>query len=99
MIGEEHKIMSNRQYCTSDLIDTEENDGGIREGYWRQHFNSHFAEIGRIGANHAASIPKDMRNYVKEYFVSPIGENQVPWQYAFTFREAVITYPPYLVIL
>lgn len=94
MTGEEHKTMNNRQYCTTDLIDTEESDGNIREEYWRRHFYSHFVEIGRMGANHAGSIPKNMRDYFREYFVSSIGENQTPWQYEYTFRGAVINYPP-----
>jgi len=93
MLGEEHEPMNNRQYCTTDLIDTEEQNGGIREGQWRRHFSPHFAEINRMGANHADSIAKETRDTLKEYFVSPIGKTQAPWQYEHTFRGAIINFP------
>lgn len=70
MLGEEHENMNNRQYCTTDLVDTELHDGSIREGQCRRHFSPHFAEIGRLGANRADAIAKEMRNTLKDYFVS-----------------------------
>lgn len=90
MYGEEQENMNNRQYCTTDLIDIEEHDGNIREGQWRRHFSPHFTDLGRLGANRANFVAKEMRNILKEYFVSPIGEAQAPWQYEYTFRGAII---------
>ncbi|XP_025995448.2 uncharacterized protein LOC105194390 [Solenopsis invicta] len=90
MYGEKQENMNNRQYCTTDLIVTEERDGSIREGQWRRHFSSHFAELGRLGANRADSVAKEMRNILKEYFISPVGEAQASWQYEYTFRGAII---------
>ncbi|XP_011060523.1 PREDICTED: uncharacterized protein LOC105149654 [Acromyrmex echinatior] len=85
MLGEEHESINNRQYCTTDLIDIEKQDGGIREGQWRQHFSPHFIELGRMDANHsiadADSIAKEMRNTLKEYFISSTNKTQALWQY------------------
>lgn len=89
MIGEEQET-NNRHYCTTDLIDADERDGGIREGQWRRYCSLHFIEIGRLGANRANSLAKEMRNTLKDYFVSSIGETQAPWQYEYTFRGAII---------
>ncbi|XP_039310452.1 uncharacterized protein LOC105193750 [Solenopsis invicta] len=88
MYSEEQENMNNRQYCTTDLIDTEKRDGNIREGQWRRHFSPHFAELGRLDANRADSVAKEMRNILKGYFVSPVGE--ALWQYEYTFKEVII---------
>lgn len=93
MLGEEQENMNNRRYCTTHLIDMEEENGSIREGQWRRHFSPHFVEVGRMGANRADSVAKEMRDTLKEYFVSPIGEAHAPWQYEYTFRGAIINPP------
>ncbi|KYN50486.1 hypothetical protein ALC57_00124 [Trachymyrmex cornetzi] len=36
---------------------------------------------------------KEMRNTLKKYFVSPIGEAHAPWQYEYIFRGAIINPP------
>ncbi|XP_039315204.1 uncharacterized protein LOC120359861 [Solenopsis invicta] len=90
MYGDEQENMNNRQYCTTDLIDTEKRDGSIRERQWRRHFPPHFAELGQLDVNRADSITKEMRNILKGYFVFPVGEAQAPWQYENTFRGAII---------
>ncbi|XP_011696247.1 PREDICTED: uncharacterized protein LOC105454954 [Wasmannia auropunctata] len=77
----------------ADLVDTKLHDGSIREGQCRRHFSPHFAEIGRLGANRADAIAKEMRNTLKDYFVSSIGEAQAPWQYDCAFRGANINLP------
>lgn len=46
-----------------------------------------------MGANRANSVAKKIRNTLKEYFVSPIGQAQAPWQHDYTFRGAIINPP------
>jgi len=87
ILGEEETM--DRRYYTCDFIDTEEQDGSIREGLWRQHISPHFTELGRVGSNRASFAAKETRDCLKQYFVSPIGEAQAPWQYEYTFRGVI----------
>ncbi|TGZ50292.1 Nuclease harbi1-like protein [Temnothorax longispinosus] len=43
-------------------------------------------ELGRTGANRGSSVLEGTRNYLKQYFVSPVGEAQAPWQYEMSVR-------------
>ncbi|KYN50392.1 hypothetical protein ALC57_00029, partial [Trachymyrmex cornetzi] len=82
------------QYCSPDRLDVEDENGLIREGQWRIIGSGEFfKEIGRTGANRGGSESEGMRNYLKDYFVSPIGEAQAPWQYERTFQGRIVNYP------
>jgi len=52
--------------------------------------------LGRVGANRGGLVSEGMRNYLKEYFVSPTGEAQAPWQYVRAFQGQIIT-PPVII--
>lgn len=80
MIGEEELPVHNRRYCPPDYVDREE-DYIVKEGRWRQQHSDYFKDLGRVGANRAGAVPKGLRNYLRDYFVSPTGESQAPWQY------------------
>lgn len=80
MIGEEKLSAHNRHYCPPDYVDQEE-DYIVKEGRWRQQHSAYFKDLGRVGANRAGAVPKGLRNYLRDYFVSPTGESQAPWQY------------------
>lgn len=72
---------STSQYCPPGWLDVEDDNGIFREGRWRTvGSDQFFKELGRTGANRSGPIPEGMRNYLKEYFISPIGNAQVPWQ-------------------
>lgn len=49
--------------------------------------------FGRVEANRAGDTAKGMRNYLRDYFISPIGEEQAPWQYIRAFRGDIINLP------
>ncbi|XP_018361253.1 PREDICTED: uncharacterized protein LOC108759992 [Trachymyrmex cornetzi] len=38
-----------------------------------------FYNLGRVGANRSSRVANGMRNYLKQYFVSEIGQEQAPW--------------------
>jgi len=79
-------IVSGRaEYCPPGLIDTEQNNGEIQRGTWRDS-QTIFHRLGRVGANRSTRIAYGMRNYLMQYFVSEIGKEQAPWQYERTFR-------------
>lgn len=80
MMGEEGLPVHNRRYCPSDYVDREE-DYTVKEGRWRQQHSAYFMDLGRVGANRTGAIPKGLRNYLQNYFVSATGESQAPWQY------------------
>lgn len=82
------------QYCPPDWLDVEREDGFIYEGRWRTIGSSaFFKELGRVGANRGGSVSEGMRNYLKDYFVSPMGEAQAPWQYMRAFQGQIINAP------
>lgn len=79
------------QYCPPNWLDVEDENGLIHEGRWRTiGSNQFFKELGRTGANRSGSISEGMRNYLKQYFVSPTGEAQALWQYARAIQAAQI---------
>lgn len=70
------------QYCSQGLIDIEHNNGEIERGTWRAEINeTFFHRLGRTGANRSARIAYGMRNYLMQYFMSKIGQEQAPWQF------------------
>lgn len=79
MIGEEELPVFNRRYCPPDYVDQE--DYIVKEGRWRQQHSAYFKDLGRVGSNRAGAVPKGLQNYLRDYFVSPTGESQAPWQY------------------
>jgi len=75
------------QYCPPDWVDVEDENGIIHDGRWKTiGSGAFFKELGRTGANRGGSVSEGMRNYLKEYFVSPTGEAQAPWQYVRAFQ-------------
>ncbi|XP_071554218.1 putative nuclease HARBI1 isoform X2 [Temnothorax nylanderi] len=75
------------QYCPPDWLDVEDEGGVIHEGRWRTVGpGQFFTELGRTGANRGGSVSEGTRNYLKQYFVSPVGEAQAPWQYVRAFQ-------------
>jgi len=93
MMGEEEKNWNDREYCSRNIIDVEAENGTITDGEWKQYYSSHFARLGRVGANRAGDTAKGMRNYLRDYFTSSTGEEQAPWQYIRAFRGDVINLP------
>lgn len=82
------------QYCPPDWLDIEDEYGFIHDGRWRIiDPGQFFKELGRTGANRGGSMSKGMRNYLKQYFVSAVGEAQAPWQYVRTFQNQIINLP------
>ncbi|XP_071581590.1 uncharacterized protein [Temnothorax nylanderi] len=82
------------QYCPPDWLDVEDEAGLIHDGRWRTIGpGAFFKELGRTGANRGGSESEGVRNYLKEYFVSPVGEAQVPWQYVTAFQGQIINSP------
>jgi len=68
------------EYCPPYFVDTERN-GEIETGTWRlQASQTLFHRLGRVGTNRSSRIANGMRNYLKQYFTSEIGQQQVPWQ-------------------
>lgn len=79
------------QYCPPNWLDVEDEDGLIHDGRWRTIGPcAFFKELGRTGANRGGSVSEGMRNYLKQYFVSPVGEAQAPWQYMRVFQGQII---------
>ncbi|KYQ50119.1 hypothetical protein ALC60_10812 [Trachymyrmex zeteki] len=76
-------ITSSSEYCPPWFTDTERSNGETETEAWRREINQTlFSNLSRIGANRASQIANEIRNYLKEYFVSEIGQQQamLPWQ-------------------
>ncbi|XP_025153600.1 protein ALP1-like [Harpegnathos saltator] len=85
---------SNGQYCQPDWCDVENDEGIIIEDRWRTiGAGQYFKELSRIGANRAGAISLGLRNYLKDYFMSPIGNAQAPWQFKRALRGYNINLP------
>ncbi|KMQ83422.1 nuclease harbi1-like protein [Lasius niger] len=93
MMGEEGRNLNDREYCSRNIIDVETEDGTITDGEWKKNYSSNFARFDRVGANRAGDTAKGMRNYLRDYFISSIGEEQAPWQYIRAFRGDIINLP------
>jgi len=69
---------SSTLYCPTNLVDSGDQEGGE----WRLiGTESHFRNLGRVGAYRGGRVPEGMRNYLRDYFVSKVGESEAPWQY------------------
>lgn len=81
MTAEEQQLMPNaRSYCPPDLNDSpdpEEIGSNI------------FRDLTRAGANNARTNATQQRNILRNYFVSPLGEQEAPWQYRSAFRGLI----------
>lgn len=47
----------------------------------------YFKELSRVGPNRVGSVSLGLCNYLKEYFVSLIGNSQAPWQFQRAFKD------------
>lgn len=92
MITDEEMSMPNaRLYCPPNFVDSMDNENGE----WRnmRKDNVTFVDITRLGSNNASERAKTQRTILKNYFLSPIGEAQAPWQYNSAFRGININLP------
>lgn len=87
-------INNNRdRYCPPDWLDVED-EGMLIEGRWRDvGAGQYFKELSRVGSNRAGAISIGLRNYLKDYFMSPIGKAQIPWQLQKAFKGFNINLP------
>ena len=83
MIGESSVDPKDRAYAPPNFTDTEEADGSIRPGQWREHVSPYFAQLGRIGGNRANDVAYGLRDYLCDYLFSDLA----PWQFDFAFGE------------
>lgn len=81
-------------YCSHNLVDREDENHDLVEGEWRNETNnSTLRDITRLGSNNPAKSAQVQRDILKNYFVSPAGEQQAPWQYSAACRGAVLNMP------
>ena len=79
-----------RRYCSPSDIDSENRNGIIAQGFWRQdtasdHNLATISGATRLGSNFPSSTATNNRNNYLEYFKSPAG--QVSWQNNVVSRE------------
>ncbi|XP_070528283.1 uncharacterized protein [Cardiocondyla obscurior] len=85
---------SENQYCQPDWCDVEDEQGRIIEGQWRTvGAGQFFKQISRVGANRAGAFSIGLRNYLSDYFMSPIGNAQAPWQLQRALKGGNINLP------
>ncbi|KAJ8335424.1 hypothetical protein SKAU_G00387660 [Synaphobranchus kaupii] len=71
--------VNNRSYCPPNAIDSEDVNGNVVEGSWRQEEErSCLQDIPRVGANTFGADASAIRQNLKNYFISEAG---VPWQW------------------
>lgn len=88
--NEEISMPSARLYCPLNFVDSMDEDNGE----WRNiRGNVSLDDITRLGSNNASRRATEQRNILKNYFLSPIGEAQVPWQYNNAFKGININLP------
>ena len=69
-------------YCPAGFIDSEDGDGNVVSGDWREEGSSGaLAPIGPAGSNHHSRSAATIRKNFCNYFNSPAGE--VSWQYKY----------------
>ncbi|KAJ8375552.1 hypothetical protein SKAU_G00061320 [Synaphobranchus kaupii] len=72
--------VNNRGYCPPNAIDSEDVNGNVVEGSWRQEEErSCLQDIPRVGANTFGADATAIRQNLKNYFISEAGG--VPWQW------------------
>lgn len=78
-------------YCPPELIDREDENHDFIEGEWRNEIGTGILyDITRLGSNNPPRAAQTMRDLLRDYFVSPVGEEQAPWQYRIAFRGLTI---------
>lgn len=88
---ERHAMSYERVYCPYNLIDHDTPDHDEILGNWRYQTGlGAFTDLTRIGANNACRNATQQRNMLRDYFVSPLGEKEAPWQYRAAFRGLIL---------
>jgi len=83
-----------KRYCPSDLLDRENQNHEVIQGLWRRnHVEGFMGDLGRAGANNRSQNATAQRDSLRDYFVSPVGESQAPWQYTTAFRGLEVDVP------
>lgn len=81
-------------YCCNDLIDREDENHDFVPGEWRNETGTGILrDITRLGSNNPPRSAQIMRDTLRDYFVSPAGEEQVPWQYNAAFKGIIVNEP------
>lgn len=90
MVAEEQPMMPyGRTYCPQDLFDTSDNNEIL--GTWRNATGlGAFEDLTRIDANNACRNATKQRDLLRYYFISPLGEQEAPWQYSCAFRGLIL---------
>lgn len=70
--NKESESGTEKLYCPSGFVDGDDNLGS-----WRDEVTP-LQSVGRVGANRSSRLLADMRDKLKDYFISPAGF--VPWQ-------------------
>ncbi|KMQ84696.1 nuclease harbi1-like protein [Lasius niger] len=83
LFSEEELPMQQQRYNVRGLADQEGPHGELFHGAWRREVPdiNIFQCIGRMGGNNAAADAVRLRNNLRDYFVSEVGE--IEWQYEF----------------
>lgn len=91
MITDEEMSMPNaRLYCPANFVDNMDEENGE----WRNiRRDVSLDDVTRLGSNNASRTATEQRNILKNYFLSPIGETQAPWQYNDAFKGININLP------
>ncbi|XP_071582484.1 putative nuclease HARBI1 [Temnothorax nylanderi] len=82
---------NNGRYYQPEHLYVEDDEGRSFEDRWHNiDVGEYFKELSRVGPNRAGALSLGLRNYLKEYFVSPTGNAQAPWQFQRAFKESYI---------
>ncbi|XP_071637549.1 putative nuclease HARBI1 [Temnothorax longispinosus] len=82
---------NNGRYCQPEHLYVETDEGRSFEDRWHGiGVGEYFKQLSRVGPNRAGALSLGLRNYLKEYFVSPTGNAQAPWQFDRAFKESYI---------
>lgn len=76
--------VENRRYCPPCFVDTEEADGNIIPGMWRNENSECLGQIRPSTAHRATNEAYKQRDAIAEYLMSPCGK--VPWQIDYVCR-------------
>lgn len=87
---EQHVTLRTRLYCPLDLVDHETANHEEILGTWRQEKSNKLNDVTRLSTNNARRDATEQRNMLRDYFVSPLGEEEAPWQYRCAFRGMII---------
>ncbi|XP_071641987.1 uncharacterized protein [Temnothorax longispinosus] len=76
--------IANRIYCPLNFVDTEETDGNIIPGMWRNENSECLEQIRPSTAHRATNEAYKQRDAIAEYLMTPAGE--VSWQKEYVSR-------------